>query len=139
MPSLSIVFAPRFSWWWTLKSQKNLFWYVVFCYESFFTNHGAVNQYNMHYWTVETPHWLNKLEHQRPRMCGIIGDKHWRSFERSTVPKDFGKSTGYISRWPDLEMSESMLFQHDGCPVHNSGASCEVINSDFNGLWTSCN
>ncbi|XP_025163792.1 uncharacterized protein LOC112590689 [Harpegnathos saltator] len=34
--------------------------------ESIFTNHGGVNRHNMHYWSVENPHWLRQVEHQRP-------------------------------------------------------------------------
>nr|CAH7745094.1 unnamed protein product [Callosobruchus chinensis] len=42
------------------------------------TNHGAVNQHNIQYSSIEKPLWLTEVEDQRPWMvnlwCGFIGD-----------------------------------------------------------------
>lgn len=71
----------RFCQWALQQMQRNpnFFYLVLFSDESSFTNHGAVNRHNLHYWSVENPHWLRQVDHQRPWSVnvwyGIIGDK----------------------------------------------------------------
>ncbi|XP_011858348.1 PREDICTED: uncharacterized protein LOC105555911 [Vollenhovia emeryi] len=60
-----------------LAVNDNFILQILFSDESNFTNRGQVNRHNMHYWSVENPHWLRQVEHQRPRSvnvwCGILG------------------------------------------------------------------
>jgi len=46
-----------------IQGNPNFFYRVLFSDESSFTNHGTVNRHNMHYWSVENPHWLRQVEH----------------------------------------------------------------------------
>jgi len=34
--------------------------------EATFTNNGQVNFRNIHYWSVENPHWMREVDKQRP-------------------------------------------------------------------------
>lgn len=38
---------------------------ILFTDETTFTNYEAVNYYNMHYWSVDNPRWLKKVDKQR--------------------------------------------------------------------------
>lgn len=49
-----------------IRNNNNFFLSVLFSDECTFTNHGEVNRHNMHYWSIENPHWLRQVEHQRP-------------------------------------------------------------------------
>lgn len=44
----------------------HFFHQVLFSNESTFTNHDEVNRHNMHYWSVNKPHWIRQVECQRP-------------------------------------------------------------------------
>lgn len=35
---------------------------VLFSDESTFTNHDEVEMHNMHYWSVDNPHWIRQVE-----------------------------------------------------------------------------
>jgi len=53
---------------------KNFF-NVLFFDESSFTDKATVDRHNMHYWSVENPHWLREVEHQcQWSWCEIVGD-----------------------------------------------------------------
>jgi len=38
---------------------------ILFTDETSFTNYGLANLHNMHYWSVENPHWLREVDRQR--------------------------------------------------------------------------
>ena len=38
---------------------------ILFTDEATFTNNGQVNLRNMHYWSVENPHWMREVDWQR--------------------------------------------------------------------------
>lgn len=128
-----------------IRRNPDFFSRVLFSDESTFTNHGAVNRHNMHYWSIENPQWLRQVEHQRRWSvnvwCGIIGDKligpyfiegtlngeKYRNILQNELPT--------LLEDLSLEERRNMWFQHDGCPAHNSAVSREVLNRDYNGRW----
>lgn len=128
-----------------IQGNPNFFYLVLFTDESSFTNHGNVNRHNMHYWSVENPHWLREVEHQRPWSvnvwCGIIGDQligpyfidgnlngeKYRNFLENQLP--------ILLEDLSLEVRHNMWFQHDGCPAHYAVIAREVLNREFNGRW----
>lgn len=128
-----------------IQRNPNFFANVLFSDESTFTNHGSVNRHNMHYWSVDNPHWLRQVEHQRPWSvnvwCGILGNKligpyfidgtlngiKYRNFLEHELPP--------LLEDVALPIRQIMWFQHDGCPAHYSATAREVLNRDFNGRW----
>lgn len=128
-----------------MQTNPNFIAYVLFSDESTFTNYGDVNRHNMHYWSLENPHWLRQVEHQRPWSvnvwCGIIGNKligpyfiegnsngiKYRNFLEQELP--------VLLEGVTLDVRQSMWFQHDGCPAHYSIAAREVLDRDYNGRW----
>ena len=118
---------------------------VMFTDEASLTNHGNVNSRNMHYWSVETPHWLREVANQRQWSinvwCGIIGNRivspyfyqgtlngqRYAPFLQDTLPllmEDVG-----------LETRVSMSFQHDGCPAHFARVARDVMDAKFPNRW----
>lgn len=128
-----------------IQRDPQFFYRVMFSDESTFTNHGNVNRHNMHYWSVENPHWLREVEHQRPWSvnvwCGIIGDKligpvfiegtlngeKYRNLLQDELP--------ILLEDVPLEVRQNMWFQHDGCPAHYSAIVREVLNRNYNDCW----
>ena len=99
----------------------------------------------MHYWSVENPHWLHEVEHQRQWSinvwCGKVGDQlvgphffegklngpRYREFLETDLP--------FLLENVPLAVRQQMWFQHDGCPAHYSGVAREVLDRDYNGRW----
>lgn len=128
-----------------IQTDPNFFCRVLFSDESTFTNHGTVNRHNMHYWSVENPHWFRQVEHQHPWSvniwCGIIGEKiigpyfiegnlngeKYRNFLLNDLPTLLENLT--------LEERQNMWFQHDGCPAHYSAVARDVLNLHYSNRW----
>lgn len=128
-----------------LQQYPNFFRYVLFSDESSFTNHGNINRHNMHYWSVENPHWLRQVEYQRPWSvnvwCGIIGSKligphiiegnlngeKYRDILENELPT--------LLEDLSLEVRNIMWFQHDGCPAHYSLVARETLDRKFSDRW----
>jgi len=128
-----------------MQTNHNFFVNVLFSDESTFTNHGGVNRHNMHYWSVENPHWLRQVNHQRPWSvnvwCGIIENKligpyfiegnlngtKYRNFLEQELP--------LLLEDVAMDVRRTMWFQHDGCPAHFSTAAREILDRDYNGRW----
>ncbi|XP_025270745.1 uncharacterized protein LOC112639812 [Camponotus floridanus] len=99
----------------------------------------------MHYWSIQNPHWLREVEHQRQWSvnvwCGIVGDKivgpyfiegnlngeTYRNFLQNQLP--------LLLEDVPLNVRQQMWFQHDGCPSHYSRTAREVLDREFNGRW----
>ncbi|KAJ8877028.1 hypothetical protein PR048_021480, partial [Dryococelus australis] len=49
------------------QKQQNLYFFggMLFSDESTFTKHCKLMGHNMHYWSVENPHWFRQVKHQR--------------------------------------------------------------------------
>lgn len=132
---------------WALEQiQRNpdFFRWVLFSDESTFTNHDDVNRHNMHYWSLENPHWLRQVEQQRPwsvNVCGIFGDKligpyfiegtlngeQYRNILQNELPT--------LLENLSLQERRNMWFQHNGCPAYYSVVAREILNRDYNGRW----
>lgn len=128
-----------------IHADRNFFAHVLFSDEATFTNHGSVNRHNMHYWSVENPHWLREVEHQRPWSinvwCGIIGvhligpyfiegtltGVKYHDFLRDDLPV-------LLEDLP-LEDRQVMWYQHDGCPAHYSRIAREMLDDQFPNRW----
>lgn len=108
----------------------------------------------MHYWSVENPHWLRELEHQRPWSinvwCGLIGNKLIENIKINKLIGPYfidGNLNGIKYRnflenelQPLLEdvaldIRQVMWVQHDGCPSHYYREAQEVLNREYNGRW----
>lgn len=130
-----------------MQTNLNFIVNVLFSDESTFTNHGGVNRHNMHYWSVENPHWLRQVEHQCPWSvnvwCAIIGNKLigpyfiegnlnqiWNQISRNFLEQKRPPLFEDVA----LDVRQSMWFQHDGCPAHYSIAAREVLDRDYGGL-----
>ncbi|KZC13210.1 hypothetical protein WN55_05887 [Dufourea novaeangliae] len=97
-----------------LQSDELFLTKVLFTDEAIFTNCGQVNRHNMHYWSIENPRWLRKLDKQRPWSvnvwCGLLN----------------GEIIGpYLLMW----------FQHDGCPAHYAKESRQLLQRQFPNRW----
>lgn len=128
-----------------IRLDPHFFAKVLFSDESSFTNHGTVNRHNMHYWSIENPHWLREVEHQRQWSvnvwCGIVGDKlvgpyfiegnlngeKYRDFLQNQLP--------LLLEDVPLDVRQQMWFQHDGCPSHYFRLARAVLDLKFNGRW----
>lgn len=128
-----------------LQDDPTFFQRVLFTDEATFTNHGNVNLHNMHYWSIENPHWLRQVQHQQPWSvnvwCGIVGNvivgpyfipgilngNNYAQFLRNVLPT-------LLEEVP-LTTRQCMWFQHDGCPAHSSRVATELLNETFPDCW----
>lgn len=118
---------------------------ILFSDESRFHNNGTVNRHNMHYWSVENPHWVREAAFQEQWgvnvWCGILGD-------RLIGPVFFEEHlTGarYLELLRDelplllenvpLQERLAMWFQHDGAPPHRSMIVRNHLNLIHPGHW----
>lgn len=64
---------------WALSQTNNFFENVMFTDEATFTKDGSINSRNMHYWSVENPHWFRQIDHQHRWSVnvwiGILGNR----------------------------------------------------------------
>ena len=99
----------------------------------------------MHYWSVENPHWLRQVEHQRPWSvnvwCGILGTRiigphfidgnlngeMYREFLDNILP--------ILLEDVPLQTRMDMWFQQDGCPAHSSNRALEILDRDYPNRW----
>ena len=133
----------------TVNSQfvSNILWTD----ECLFTEDGAINSRNDHYWNNTNPFFVREIHHQQrfsvSVWCGIwnnvlvgpvfyqgtlTGDRYHdlilkvavENFMENTVPlKDFNH----------------VWFQHDGAPPHNSQVASNYINTEFGNRWIGLN
>lgn len=52
---------------------NNFFKYVLFTDECSFRNNGSVNKHNLHYWSVQNPHWARERPTQRQWSLNVWG------------------------------------------------------------------
>ena len=46
---------------------------ILFTDEATFTNNGQVNLCNMHYWSVENPHWMREVKQAETLVYKCLG------------------------------------------------------------------
>ncbi|KAJ8875070.1 hypothetical protein PR048_022960 [Dryococelus australis] len=96
--------------------KPDLSW-ILFGNEELFTNHDQVNFRNMHYWSVNNPHWL-------------------REMEQGTVD-----SQKYVNLFPQmledlpLQTRRILWYQHDGYPAHSERRTTASLHQLFQNHW----
>jgi hypothetical protein len=97
---------------------------ILFSDEATFRSDSIVNRHNMHYWSIDNPHWVRHVDHQVRWSInvwgGIIGEHvlgpHF--FEGHLNGQMYLKflrneCTDLIDQLP-LNVVRNMIFQHDG-------------------------
>lgn len=125
----------------TLESLQS----VMFSDESTFTNYGAVNRHNMHYWAADNPRWVRPVDRQRRWSinvwCGILGDEiigphYFPGTLTGELYRAFiADSLGGLLEHVCLHTRVHMWMQHDGHPAHSARAVVEELNNRFAGRW----
>lgn len=101
---------------------------VLWSDEATFKSNGNVNRHNMHYWSVENPHWMREVDNQRywtlNTWCGIyngkiIGPHFFDNNLNGENYNDFlnGQFLELLRAIPANEQ-QNMWFMQDGCPAH---------------------
>lgn len=128
-----------------LETDPDFFNKVLFSDEATFCSDGILNRHNSHYWAVENPRWLGRVDKQHRWKinvwCGLIaghvigpyfipgvltGDQY-ADFIRNILPT-------FLEELP-LDLRQSMWFQHDGCPAHYSLAARRAVDQTFPQKW----
>lgn len=130
---------------WGLLQNHSFFSNVLFTDEATFTNHGSINLRNAHYWSVDNPHWLREIDHQRQWSvnvwCGILNDKvigpyfvngmmtgqKYAQFLQEDLP--------ILLEDVPLQNRYAMWYQHDGCPAHYARVARETLDSRYPNRW----
>jgi hypothetical protein len=128
-----------------LQENDNFFDYVLWSDEATFKSDGNVNLHNLHYWSVENPHWMRVVDHQvrwaLNVWCGILGNKivgpyffngnlngmMYRAFLQDILPQ--------LMEDIPLATRRIMWYQQDGCPAHFSLPVRLVLNTLYPGRW----
>lgn len=124
---------------------ENALQFYLFTDEAGFTNHGAVNLRNMHYWAVDNPRWLRQVERQRPWTvnvwCGIIGDHligpHFIAGAQTaaTYIAFLQNDLPTLLENVPLETRRRMWYQHDGAPAHSAINTRLTLDRMFDGRF----
>jgi len=118
---------------------------ILWSDESRFHNNGTVNKHNCHYWSSNNPHWMRATHFQRiwgiNVWCGIIdgfilGPKFYEGTLTGAMYLQFleDELPDYLEDIP-LDLRETMYFQQDGAPAHNSRIVNAFLNRTFPGKW----
>lgn len=137
----------RFCQWATARHQQDaqFFKKVLWSDEATFKSDGNVNRHNLHYWSVDNPHWMREVNHQVRWSvnvwCGIIGCRvigpyyfdgnlngdMYRQFLVDDLPT--------LLEDVSLAVRNSMWFQQDGCPAHFRLTVRAHLNNQYPGRW----
>lgn len=111
---------------------------ILWSDESRFHNNGTVNRHNLHYWANENPKWMRETNFQHiwgvNVWCGIIDGyligpyfyqgtltgERYLQFLRESLPE-------LLEEVP-LNLRNSLIFQQDGAPPHNSHIVTNFLN-----------
>ena len=104
-----------------------------------------VNTHNLHYWSIENPHWLQETSHQvcwhvnvwccvpNRKIIGPIfynrnltGERYNRLLR--TIIEE------YLDGLP-LAQLQNVWFQHDGAPPHFAAIARDTLNELFDDHW----
>jgi len=118
---------------------------ILFSDESLFTREGLFNAHNMHYWAEENPFVIRERSFQvRWNLniwAGIIGNEligpcvlpnrirgnNYADFLRDNLPD--------LLEDVPLNIRQTMWFQHDGAPPHNSRRVRHYLDTRFPNSW----
>ncbi|KZC12711.1 hypothetical protein WN55_04805 [Dufourea novaeangliae] len=128
-----------------IQFDETFFSSILFTDEATFTNHGNLNLHNMHYWSIDNPHRLRQVEHQRQWSvnvwCGIVGDQligqhfidgnltgeRYAHFTRSRL--------GTLLENVPLNVRQMIWVQHDGCPAYYARSVRDALNELYPNEW----
>lgn len=101
---------------------------VMWSDEATFKNNGDVNRHNMRYWSIDNPHWLREVNHQRQwtlnTWCGvfdgkIVGPHFFDNNLNGEIYNEFLNNEFLeILRPVPIRTQRNMWFMQDGCPAH---------------------
>lgn len=118
---------------------------ILFTDEARFHNNGTVNRHNMHYWSVDNPHWVRQTAFQVQWgvnvWCGIMGDhligphffeghltgNRYLRFLQDELPP-------FLEHVPLLDRCR-MWFQHDGAPPHAAVVVRNHLHATYPDKW----
>jgi hypothetical protein len=104
-----------------------------------------VSRHNMHYWSIDNPHWVRHVDHQVRWSInvwgGIIGEHvlgphFFEGHLNGQMYLEFlrNECTDLIDQLP-LNVVRNMIFQHDGAPAHFHNQVVNFLNQEFPGNW----
>lgn len=141
------LFRINFAVWAQNKIQNHLNFYfnILWCDEATFKSNGEVNRHNMHYWSVENPHWMREINFQRQwslnTWCGIfdgriIGPYFFDENLTGEVYANFlnNEFLQLIQNIPPQQQQE-MWFMQDGCPAHYAINVRTTLTAMFGEKW----
>lgn len=130
---------------WAQQQIPNFFKYVLFTDECTFKNTGHVNKHNMHYWSVDNPHWMRQNPTQRywslNAWGGMTDDKLIGPFFFDGTLNGERYANFLENDLPDLledvplDVRAHMWYHHDGAPPHNSALAREHLNRFYPHRW----
>lgn len=117
---------------------------MLFSDESRFSNNGAVNRHNCHYYSPENPRWIRETHFQNVFSvnvwCGIINEhiigphffdgnlngEMYLHFLQNELPP--------LLEELDLNTRQRMWFQQDGAPPHFHRNVRQYLNENFTNI-----
>lgn len=118
---------------------------IMWSDESRFHNNGIVNRHNIHYWSVENPHWIRETHFQN-----IWGVNVWCGlFNGRLIGPHFYEGTLNGQRYLNflIEVLPTLLeevpinerfniwLQQDGAPPHNSRIVSDYLDNNYGRNW----
>lgn len=128
-----------------LQANPEFFRHVLWSDEATFKNDGNVNLHNLHYWSVENPHWMREVNHQVRWSvnvwCGvlndtIIGPYFFNGTLNGVIYLQFLEDIlPQLLEDVPLATRQVMWLQQDGCPAHFRLIVRQHLDVQFPGRW----
>lgn len=128
-----------------LEENNRFFENVLWSDEATFRSNGDVNKHNLHYWSLNNPHWLRTVDRQRywtlNTYCGILDDQiigpyffegnlngaMYEEFVRNSLP--------LLLENVNLERRQQIWYMQDGCPAHYDVRVRNTLTEMFDNRW----
>lgn len=116
---------------------------ILFSDEATFNNIGAVNRYNMHFWSPVNPRWIQTVQYQHCWSLnvwyGILGDYLIGPHFFDTTLNGNTYTNFLLHKLPllleDIPLRLIMWFQQDGAPPHYARPSRNALNILYSNRW----
>ncbi|CAL1688642.1 unnamed protein product [Lasius platythorax] len=118
---------------------------ILFSDEATFSNIGAVNRHNMHFWSSVNPRWIQTVQYQHRWSlnvwCGILGDYLIGPHFFDTTLNGNTYTNFLLNKLPlllediPLALRLIMWFQQDGAPPHYARPSRNALNILYPNRW----
>lgn len=127
------------------ENDRNFINKILFSDEATFTTNGTVNSQNSRYWTEENPHWVINCRRQYSQKinvwCGILNTRIIGPFffEGNLNSQHFlqflmNEFTNTMDELPLAERAH-VIFQLDGCSIHNAVIVRAWLDENFPNRW----